>query len=81
MGNRFGKKPKINSVALPKNLRSTGTQAAVIASMLKGLAILVLLIAGDLPVEAATLKGVILANELSGPTLENVGGCHIWDCP
>ena len=70
MGNRFGKEPRINSIALPKNLRSTGTHAAVIASMLKDLAIFVLLIAGNVPVEAATLKGVILANEFDG--------VHLW---
>ncbi len=41
--------------------------------MLYRLLIIVLLILAELPVDAATLKGVILANELSGPPIENVG--------
>lgn len=40
--------------------------------MLSRLSIIFLLALADLPVEAATLKGVILANELSGPSMENI---------
>jgi hypothetical protein len=36
------------------------------------LAIISFLLYAALPLEAATLKGVILANELSGPPMENV---------
>jgi tetratricopeptide (TPR) repeat protein len=62
-----------NSVTLQRNLRSTGSHAAVEASLLRGVAIFVLLVVGELPAKAAALKGVVLANELSGPPLENVG--------
>jgi tetratricopeptide (TPR) repeat protein len=41
--------------------------------MLYRLLIIVLLALAELPADAATLKGVILANELSGPPMENVG--------
>src|SRR5262245_51246201 len=37
------------------------------------LVIFVLLVLADLPIDAATLKGLILVNELSGPPMENVG--------
>jgi hypothetical protein len=40
--------------------------------MLCRLVIIVLLILADLRVHAATLKGVILENELSGPPMANV---------
>jgi tetratricopeptide (TPR) repeat protein len=40
--------------------------------MLYRLVIIVLLLLVDLPVEAATLKGVIMANELSGSPIDNV---------
>lgn len=35
-------------------------------------AIIVLLLQAALPAKAATLKGVILTNELSGPPMENI---------
>jgi hypothetical protein len=41
--------------------------------MLYRLVIIILLVLAELPVDAATLKGVILANELNGPPMENVG--------
>jgi tetratricopeptide (TPR) repeat protein len=41
--------------------------------MLYRLLIIILLVLAELPVDAATLKGVILANELNGPPMENVG--------
>jgi tetratricopeptide (TPR) repeat protein len=41
--------------------------------MLYRLLIIVLLVLAELPVDAAILKGVILANELSGSPIENVG--------
>jgi len=41
--------------------------------MLHSLLIIILLGLAELPVDAATLKGAILANELSGPPMENVG--------
>ena len=41
--------------------------------MLYRLLIIVLLALAELPVDAATLKGVILANELSGQPMKNVG--------
>jgi tetratricopeptide (TPR) repeat protein len=40
--------------------------------MLSRLSLIFLLVLADLPVEAVTLRGVILANELSGPPMENV---------
>jgi hypothetical protein len=67
------KKPRIISVPLPENLARNRNPRAVKASVLKGLTIFVLLIAGAWSAQAAALKGVILANELSGPPLENVG--------
>src|SRR5215469_18802949 len=41
--------------------------------MLYRLIIIVLLVLAKTPLNAATLKGVILANELSGSPMENVG--------
>jgi tetratricopeptide (TPR) repeat protein len=41
--------------------------------MLSRLLIIVFLVLAKLPVDAATLKGVILANELSGPPIAKVG--------
>jgi hypothetical protein len=41
--------------------------------MLSRLLILLLLFLAVLPVDVATFKGVILANELSGSPIENVG--------
>jgi tetratricopeptide (TPR) repeat protein len=73
MGKDFGRKPKISFVPLPKSLCLTGTHTAVKVSAFAGLAIFVLLFAGALPAKAVVLRGVILANELSGPPLENVG--------
>jgi tetratricopeptide (TPR) repeat protein len=38
----------------------------------RAIAIIVFLLRAALPIDAATLKGVVLANELSGPPMENI---------
>lgn len=38
----------------------------------RAIAIIVFLLRAGLPIDAATLKGVVLANELSGPPMENI---------
>ena len=57
--------PNGNDVVIPLTRRDS--------PMLYRLLIFVLLVLAKLPVDAATLKGVILANELNGPPIENVG--------
>jgi tetratricopeptide repeat protein len=52
--------------------RNSHYGAFTIAPMFSRLSVILLLVPPDLPVEAAILKGVILANELSGPPMENI---------